>query len=350
MKKSAVLTVALVLCLVALAAGAWSIFGRSVSLTYAHAESYTAGGTTLNGAVENLDIHWTDGKVNIEYHADNTVVIAESSRKAIPEDRQLRWWLDGTTLHIQYDKGGLNFLSFDSLDKTLTLTLPENIQLKDVSIGATSGDLSIPRMSADTLNLSTTSGGISAAADVRALSAACTSGDQDIRLAGSTETVKVGTTSGNIAISLENAGKVAIGATSGDIRLTQTGTTDEIDVGTTSGTIRVSANTVGSCKIGSTSGNTELTAAQLNKAEIAATSGSITVRTDAFSSLNVTAVSGNVTAHLPAEPGFSGEIATVSGSVVNQIALTKSGKNYVCGDGSGSIAIHTTSGSISIEP
>ena len=80
-----------------------SLFG------YAHAEKYTAGDADIGESVCALDIHWENGKVNLEYYSGEKIELRESSSRPISEDMKMRWWLDGDTLRVQYAKSGLHF-------------------------------------------------------------------------------------------------------------------------------------------------------------------------------------------------------------------------------------------------
>ena len=75
MNRSKLLTGALVIVLVLLAGGSWLLFGSSTGLNFANADQYTAGDTEISSAVENLDIEWTSGAVNLEYHACDNVMM-----------------------------------------------------------------------------------------------------------------------------------------------------------------------------------------------------------------------------------------------------------------------------------
>ena len=71
-------------------------------------------------------------------------------------------------------------------------------------------------------------------------------------------------------------------------------------------------------------------------------------KTAAFRDLKIGSTSGTVTVKLPAEPGFTCRAGTTSGSFSSDIALTKNGSEYTCGDGSAKCTIDTTSGDIRI--
>ena len=330
MSKSKVLTIALIIVLAGLAIASWSVFGTTAAgIEYADADKYTAGGTTVTGAVENLFVDWTCGEVNIVYHAGEGVIISETSQKTISEDDKLRWWLDGTTLRVRYAKSGFR-ISFN-LEKQLTVSLPEGAVLKSADISATSGDLKIPYLAADDIRLDTTSGNISAVIAAGKLAASSTSGDVEIRQAADIETVDLGSTSGSISCELGNVRKLAAKSTSGSVRAAVTGAADSV-------------------KIGSTSGNVYPEIASANKVEISSTSGCVSGSVASFAEMKVGTTSGAVTLKLPAEPGFTLKAGTGSGSFNSGIAMENSRDTYTCGDGSARCEISTTSGDIRIDP
>ena len=200
MSKSKILTVALIVCLAALAGCAWFMFGTTgAGISYANADKYTVGGTTVTDTVENLFIDWTEGKVNIEYHAGSGITVSETADRDLSEDDQLRWWLDGTTLRIRYAKPG--FRISVSLHKQLTVSLPEGTVLKTAEIGSTSGDLNIPALAADEIRLDSTSGNVFAVTDTKKLTASATSGDIQIELpVGSACQLRFQTVSGTLEV------------------------------------------------------------------------------------------------------------------------------------------------------
>lgn len=329
MSKVKVLTVLLVVCLAVLAAGAWFAFGRASGFNYENAEAYTAGGIALDGPVENLDVHWEDGSVNIEYHAENTVVLSETAAREISADRQLRWWLDGATLHVQYAKSGfrLNW----NLNKALTITLPKGAALKNINIQTASGDVNAPEVRAETLKVGTASG------------------DVALTQTGGAKSVAIGTASGGVTAETQSAEKVSVESASGDIALTQTGSTDALTLESTSGRIAARVESVAECRVDSTSGAIEYAAAGTARAAISSTSGKIRFVAEEFEALSIDTTSGDVTASLPARPGFTADIDTTSGNFDSGIPMEKSGDTWRCGDGSGKVSIHTTSGDIRLE-
>ena len=294
MSRAARLTTGLIICAVILVAAVTLGFGgifQAMGFTYENAKKYTAGEADISDPVKNLDIEWINGTVRIQYHNENTILLREESKKKISKDMEMRWWMDGDTLRVQYAKSGFRMMGFWNQEKELTVTLPEEIGFGDVVIGATSGDLEIPELKAENLSLEVTSGDINASADAAKISVGATSGDISVKTAEDTEKISVATTSGNISVEAENVDEVKAGCTS----------------------------------------------------------GGISVRLGKFETLKVSSTSGDVTAYLPEEPGFTAELDTTSGDVKYSLPLSKEGSAYVCGDGSGTVKIGTTSGDVRIE-
>ena len=310
MNKFSAKTIALIVVLVILAAAAWFMFGGSVSggLNYANADKYTVGDTTVTSPVENLDIDWTSGPVNIEYHAGSGISVSETANKTLSEDDRLRWWLDGTTLRIRYAKSGIRF-SFN-LEKKLTVSLPEGTVLKQADIGTTSGDLFIPALAADDIRLNSTSGSIDAVTTTLKLYASSTSGNVKVRQDG-------------------DIGAVDLSSTSGSVSLDVAGTAEEV-------------------KAGSTSGNISPVLASVNKADFSSTSGCFSGSVRAFQELKIHTTSGKVDVKLPAEPGFTCKVDSSSGDLTTALSLAKNGNQYTCGDGSARCSIDTSSGDITL--
>ena len=330
MNKFSAKTIALIVVLVILAAAAWFMFGGSVSggLNYANADKYTVGDTTVTSPVENLDIDWTSGPVNIEYHAGSGISVSETANKTLSEDDRLRWWLDGTTLRIRYAKSGIRF-SFN-LEKKLTVSLPEGTVLKQADIGTTSGDLFIPALAADDVRLGSTSGSIDAVTNTPKLYAVSTSGDVKVRQDSDINTVDLGSTSGSIFCTLGGSVKTLnASSTSGAVSLNVAGAAEEVKAGSTSGSIYPDL-------------------ASVNKAEFGSTSGCFSGSVRAFRELKIHTTSGKVDVKLPTDPGFTCKVDSASGDLTTALSLTKDGNKYTCGDGSAQCSIDTTSGDITL--
>ena len=329
MNKSKLTTGALLVVLLLLAGGCFLIFGDSLGLAaYANADKYTVGDADISSAVENLEIDWISGKVNIQYHAGSGISLSETANRNVSEDEKFRWWLDGKTLRIQFAAPKL--FSFNNLQKTLTVSLPENSVFKSVSIGTTSGDISVPAMTADELRFDTTSGDVNAVITAKNLNASSTSGDMEIRQDSDIRTAILGSTSGNITLSAVSAENVDMKSTSGNLSLTLSGDVKKLHLDSTSGAILADL-------------------ASADKAEFDSTSGNMNVTLQSFSDLDLDATSGDITLKLPNAPGFTLDLDARPSHLNSALALEKNGSKYTYGDGSARLRIETTSGNIRIE-
>ena len=311
MNREKIIKIAMVVCVTVLLCAviitSTGMFGSIGAGGYANAELYTSGDAEISGEIRNLDIRWTAGKVTLAYGPEGKASLAETAKRALSEDEKLQWWLEGNTLHVQFAKPGIRW---NMPEKELTVTLPQGTALERAEIHTTSGDIEIPELAADVMILDSTSGDIRAGAEVKNAEINATSGDQEIRLAGEAEIVRLNSTSGSIAAAAEKA--VIFEAAS-------------------------------------TSGGVSMEAAECREAKANSTSGDIRVSFGKLEKLTVDATSGSVTAALPETPGFTADVRTTSGDFSSDIALTRDGNRYVCGDGSASVSIGTTSGNVRME-
>ena len=330
MNKTDALKVSTIVCAAVLIAALGSGI-RSVAAfagyQYADADQYSAGNAEIRESVKNLEIDWVSGAVIFEYQNTDTIVISEKAKKELKEDEQLRWRLDGDTLKIRFAKSGFRTLTYP--EKELTVTLPEGIIFDNVNVGTTSGDIEIPALETDKLVLDVTSGNISASVKARKISGDATSGSMTLDITGDAEEISAESTFGNITVTAANA--------------------DKVKAETTSGIVRVTMKDVEKFKAETTSGGVQAELGETKEVKIGVTSGDISVKAAAFEKLDVEATSGNVTAELPAKPGFTGSFEVTGGEIAYELPMEKQGKKYVCGDGSGTVKISTTSGDIMIK-
>ena len=329
-KNSLLKTVSIICALILVAAVVLSAANvlQLAGVSYENAKKYTAGDADISGTVRNLDVDWTGGRVTVRYHNGSGLRLSETADRAIPADQRLRWWLDGDTLRVRYRKPGLHLFRFGSLQKELTLDLPEGISFDGVSIGVTSGDISISSLKTENLDLRATSGSIHTAAEAQKVSVQATSGDVALNIAEKSKELTIHTTSADILLNAGNADKIQLSSTSGDMK--------------------AAVGHAAEMSIGSTSGNVLMEIGEAEKVKIETTSGDITAGLISIDSLTVHSTSGDVSLSLPEDPGFSAKLKTASGSVSYDLPLSKQGTAYVCGNGAGTLDVSTTSGNITL--
>jgi DUF4097 and DUF4098 domain-containing protein YvlB len=146
------------------------------------------------------------------------------------------------------------------------------------------------------------------------------------------------------SIALEN---VNIDATSGDVQIPSL-EAQKMTIDVVSGDISLDLSGAGELKMSSVSGNVEATLDKVSSTEIDTTSGDVKLSAPGLEKLDIDVTTGDVTAALSGKPGFTAHLDTVTGKKNYALPLTKESGAYVCGDGSGSVKIDTTTGDINL--
>ena len=266
-------------------------FWNHAGFIYADADKYTVGGGELGDKIEAVEVDWIAGKVEVTTDKGSLVRFSETASRAISQAETMRYWLDGTTLHIKYYKSGL--IEPKYLSKTLTLSLPEGLSLSDLNVNTVSADAFTTDTAAQNIRITTVSGRIDAA-DV-------------------------------------TANSLMLDTVSGNIKGTLQGQTDTLSANSVSGAIELSADTVQDFEVDTTSGEVNLSFGNTPKTG------------------KVNTVSGAVTLAVPADAGFTLKYSTVSGKFESSLPSTSQDNSYVFGTGSdGAYKVNTTSGSLRV--
>lgn len=228
--------------------------GGLSDISYVDSEQYIAGAAELSETVERIDIHWPVGSVTIKSHGSDTVSFSEESAKDLTEDARLRYWLDGTTLHIQFCQAGKWRL--DEMEKDLTVLVPEGLTLAELEVNTVSGTLEaelaqpLKEFSGDS-----TSGSFQISAPaIEDFSASSVSGSVSLSAQSAPKTLDIQTTSGDIDLTLPEDASFTLdyNATSGELTADLPYTTEggryifsdgtgEYGIGTVSGDVRITA-------------------------------------------------------------------------------------------------------------
>lgn len=279
-------------------------------VTYANSEKYSVGDAKFTEKIENIEIDWPSGSVSIVSHPENTFLLSEKTDDGIPEELRVHWWLDGTTLHVRFSAPGASLRLINVRRKDLTLTVPENFSLDDVTISAASANVDVSDLAARTLSISTASGemNIGSAAD-----------------------------------------KIRLNSASGNVQLKQADKAGEVSIDTASGKIDVNLGRADKASFESASGKIKVTAASVDSLSAKSASGSVSCELENVpSECELSSVSGGVNLILPEDSDFTANVRMTSGEFDSDVALKKDGNTYICGSGSVGIDIDTTSGNVSI--
>ena len=293
MNKSASLTLSLTLCALLLSGCGLHIrpsLGLS-GINYEHPEKYTVGGAAFTDKVEKVEIHWLSGSVTVTGHRGNEIRFSETANRNLTNDLSMHYWLDGSTLRIQFCRSGK--WNLNGLEKELTLQLPERL-LESLEVDTVSARVNLEDLKMEDLELDTVSGAVR------------------LRDCQVSDRARVDTTSGFVKEAL-------------------TGALREWKADTVSGSVELIVPEVKAFDVNTTSGSVSLTAESAPK------------------DLDVDSVSGSVTLCLPADGDFTLDFDTVSGSFSSDLAFKTEGSRRIFGRGTGDYSIDTTSGSVNIE-
>lgn len=279
------------LCLAGCRIGMNAEFSGHSDVSYANEENYSVGGAELSETVERIDIYWVMGNVTLKPHQANTVSFSEESLADLTDDTQMRYWLDGTTLHIQFCRSGKWRL--DGLEKELTVLVPETLKLANLEVDSVSADIDLDSIQAESASISTTSGNV------------------ELTNCVVTDTVQVDTISGWLDMSL--------------MELLETFSWD-----TTSGALQLTAPAVKTFSANSVSGAVSLDLEEAPEA------------------LDVKTTSGNIDLALPEDASFTLDYDSTSGDLTTDLPHRTEKGQYIFGDGKNEYVIGTVSGDVRI--
>lgn len=332
MKKT--ISIVLFVALTAIALCGLCACGTLITYPDAGMYSYDVGvnGTTSQGfvnkySVDNIDIDWISGQVNIVYDDVKEITLTETSNKELDDKSAMHWYPYKETLYIKYGAG--NFYSKVGMKKTLTVTLPSEFACKDFMISMASGNFNCKNLVCEKFSANLSSGDI----------------DGDLTC----QDFKLNMASG-IANVMLAAQSIDVDIASGDIDLLCTGNSQTVDISSNSGHVGLWTERVENLTIDSSSGAVEVNAHSLGIAKITQSSGNLQIVTNfGVDSLTCALSSGNITLRLGAMKGFTAKTKTSSGKVSCDYPVTKNGDTLVYGDGSSQLDLRTSSGKITIK-
>lgn len=151
---------ALLTCLLCAAAGCTGVMGAIIR--YDNAKQYTAAASgELTLPVNNLEVEWVSGKVEIVSYEGTTVKFSEVRSDGVTEtdDYTMRYLLNQKTdtLYLKFAKSGVRNNNLCS--KALTVQIPRNTTLSSVEVEAVSAE-TIVSVNANTCDIETVSGDI----------------------------------------------------------------------------------------------------------------------------------------------------------------------------------------------
>ena len=253
---------------------------------------YSIGNFTTESEITSIKIYWTGGKIDLSVCSGNELLAEEASDYEISTDEAMRYLIEEGVLTIRARKSGIFFRIGKSQNKHLTLRIPESMagRLSLILLDSVSAEVSISKLSAETLRSD------------------CVSGD--------------------VALADMKIGSAFIDHVSGDLRCSNV-TADYLKMDSVSGACQYTGS--------------------VKKLDFDSTSGDITVDSSEFpSEMNTDTVSGNAFFTIPEGAGFTAELDSVSGTLNCGVPVVSDGKTFRYGDASAIYRFESVSGNVTI--
>ena len=119
------------------------------------------GGADVDPAlIDEIDIDWVSGSVQISVWDGDTVRFSETASTQLKEDEQLRWKIEDRELKIKPCSAGvkIHLLGDQFPRKALTVEIPSSMLLKELGVSQVSSDLTAEGITAGEFDLETVSG------------------------------------------------------------------------------------------------------------------------------------------------------------------------------------------------
>ena len=91
-------------------------YESKTSYMYDNADKYTAGNREISDKIENIDIDYMSGDIELLATDTDSISIKETTNKTVDSDLQVHTWVDGTTLRVRFCESARNLsLSLQSI-------------------------------------------------------------------------------------------------------------------------------------------------------------------------------------------------------------------------------------------
>ena len=322
-------------------------FGMFNTLKYDNADKYEAGNREIEDKITKINLDYASGDVKVKGTDTDSVSVKETVNRDIDKDHQVHTWVNGDTLYIRYCVSK-DMISFNGIEKSLEVTIPEAQELDEFIINVSSGDIILDNFTTDSLNSHASSGDSKIACYARNIEHKTSSGDLNLIQKGNADSVNVKVSSGDIVISHEgDINSFDVNSSSGKIDIYQKGNVGTADVKSSSGGVKAEMGTVDNLTIEVSSGPIVLDADEVKNLNTKASSGHSDISLDkAPATSRIDCSSGGIDVSIPEESDITVHVKISSGDFNYELPFTKEGKDYVYGSGSNEMDIHCSSGDV----
>ena len=314
---------------------------------YDNADKYEAGDREIDDKITKINLDYASGNVTVKGTATDSVKVEETVNKDIDKDHQVHTWVDGNTLYIRYC-ASKDMLTFNGIEKSLEVTIPEAQDLDEFIINVSSGNIVLDSFTTDSLNSHASSGNTRIACSAKTIEHKSSSGNVDLVQTGNTDSIKLKLSSGNLVLTQNGDCKTFdIDSSSGKIEVYQTGNVGNARIHSSSGGVKAEMGTVDDLSIEVSSGPIGLDADEVKNLYTKASSGHSTIslgKAPATSKINCS--SGGIDVSLPEDSDITVHVKVSSGDFSYELPFTKEGKDYISGNGTNDMQINCSSGDV----
>ena len=161
MKKIAL--IALAACLMT---GCHINYKGEMKFSYEHPERYQMGDAVLNQTINEIDINWLEGDIDIVYADHPEVRVYEKTDSLLDDSLRMRWYVDDEgCLDIRFCKSGcysIERLKSINYNKRLTIEVPRGMVLNEIDMSLVSAFVNIDSVACQELNVDGVAFGVTA--------------------------------------------------------------------------------------------------------------------------------------------------------------------------------------------
>lgn len=260
----------------------------SGAYSYGAAECSKGDKTYQSANITQINVHWILGEVTVVCGESSDAISLIESGKTLTDDEKVHSFIEDGSLNVYFWKS-LHTAFVNSQDKNLTITVPQNANLK-FNIESVSGAITVENINAASLKVNTVS--------------------------GSVKTEKI--------------------------------SAEQFECSTTSGKITCFCVQCENAEISSVSGKLELTELDCSNLNASTVSGVLSVRLEKCEKAKLKTVSGDTKLNLPAS-GATVTFGSVSGKLKADVSYTVVSEKLIFGGGKCAVEFDSTSGNLNIE-
>ncbi|MBP5526954.1 MAG: hypothetical protein J6X79_00710 [Bacteroidales bacterium] len=156
--------IALISLLACLMTGCHINYKGEMKFSYEHPERYQMGDAVISQTVNELDINWLEGDIDIVYVDHPEVRIYEKTDSILDDSLSMHWYLDDEgCLDIQFCKNGFfKTQKLNNLGKHLTIEVPRGTVLNEIDMSLVSASVNIDSVASRELTVDGVAFGITA--------------------------------------------------------------------------------------------------------------------------------------------------------------------------------------------